>query len=132
MSGQDMRILMEMMDYSRQGWIIMNAKALFERPRSSLQQIMDEWSGDTMTVMVVSVESPSYGKPNMPRFVVGSSDKPYAEVSTTTPWTNDTGMGYRRGTVLTVENYFIFKDNQIVEQANNIGLNEKRPVWVFK
>lgn len=135
MSGQDMRILMEAMKRRfrpNPGWIIMNARALMERPRSSLQQIMDVWSGDTMTVMVVSVENPSYGKPNMPRFVVGSENQAYGDIGSTTPWTNDTGNGYRSGTSLIVENYFFIKKGQIVEQVNRIGENEKRSVWVFK
>lgn len=51
-------------------------------------------------------------------------------------WKQDTGGGYRRAPfgqeMCTVENIITLANGRVAKSVNSVGINEKRPLWVFK
>lgn len=106
-------------------WTIMNAKSVFDNKKVNIQDIMYFWNVSVMTIMVVK-------KGTIPTFVVGSAGE-YGNVGDKVGMTIDTGMGNRKtNTIITIENIIKFNHGKIIKSVNNIGLKEKRDVWVFK
>jgi len=48
-------------------------------------------------------------------------------------YTHDTGNGYKsRGEILVIHNQIVFRDGEIVDPGNGIGVDQKRRWWVMK
>lgn len=115
------------LDESVSQWIIMNAtKKVFGKIRLSLDEIIVNEYFNSGCIMIVNFD---HGKSV---FIYGSGQKPYGVVGETREFVQDTGQGYGRRGQLEIENFAVITDGEIITTANNIGLSEKRPLWVFK
>lgn len=119
----------------RGDWIVMPAtRALFNKNKVTMAEMVSDqgWGGD-MTIMVVKARKYTGTGNEVPVFIIGSGQHAYGEVGEGSGFTIDTGNGYGASGRVTVENYVMFdKDGNVVDKANDIGLNEKRPAWTFK
>lgn len=115
----------QMKDSAYRTWYIMSAtRVLWQKNKIALKEVHEQL--DTQCVMVVKRDGKKL-------FVSGAGEETYAPVGVTVPYIQDTGMGYGARGMIEVENYIIFDViGNIVEKANDIGIDEKRPIWVFK
>jgi hypothetical protein len=106
-------------------------RVLWGKNKVALKEIHEQL--DTQCVMVVRRGAYGAKDEGVRTFISGAGEESYAPVGARIPFIQDTGRGYGAQGVVYVENYIIFDIlGNIIEKANDIGLDEKRPVWVFK
>jgi len=111
----------------RAQWYLMNAKTLTGKQKVPITEVNKHW-----TICTVYVVRTRGGRP-----MFASSSGPMAyKVGDSVSWINDTGMGHRSPgyahDTVTIENVVSYRGGDITLQENNIGMDEKRPLWVFK
>jgi hypothetical protein len=107
-------------------WVIMGASAWISG-KPSIKKIVEENAGKA-TIMVVERD----GKKT---FVLGagySGNGGYGNVGEEKTYIKDTGNGYGGTGYIKIENYITIDEKGIVDPGNGIGVNEKRPLYVFK
>lgn len=111
-------------------WIIMNASGWAGRTKMSVEDIIKLNDTDAKYSIIVAEKEEGFGKPWKKVFVLGYGSADGYEGETT--YIVDTGRGFGgRGRIRT-ENYITIENSEIVDRANDIGLNERRSFWVFK
>ena len=104
-------------------WYIMNAACLFDGKSATLEDIKKVWGNGT----VIAV---TRGKTKM--FVCGAQGDYEVKIGEQVNYCIDTGMGTRNtADLLTVENVINYNES-CTSKVNDVGMNEKRRVWVFK
>lgn len=115
--------LLEYIDRKNSSAILPASRALEHGNKSSLDQIGQEWNGK-MTVLAVADGD---GKK---KFVSGSGHGHYHNVGDTFRAHHDQtrqDLGYHK-----VENVIHIDGGKVVHKENDIGVNEKRPLSVYK
>lgn len=117
-------------------WYLMNAYALTEQRKSSIMEVARHWVKATVYVVETT------GGREM--FACSAGGGGYGEVGDMVDWVQDTGNGLKnpnwKHSHLIIENIVQFDRYRvtnydtigIVNKVNNIGLDSKRPIWVFK
>lgn len=110
---------------------IMNADCLFDGKAATIEDTIGMWEDETI---LVAQRERGYNRYS--RIFVSGSDceESYGvKAGDHASYTQDTGMGYRnRDKHLKIENTILIQGGKIVHKDNDIGLNEKRRVWVMK
>lgn len=104
--------------------ILPASSALGHGSKSSLEQIGKTWNDSKMTVMAVKT---SEGKK---KFISGSGHTDYHKIGDTFRAHHD--QTWRDLGNHTVENIIRLDKGKVVHQENDIGVNEKRPLSVYK
>ncbi len=120
--------------YGRSDFYIMNATGknnLFPTKRT-IEKAKEEWADYGQTVLVAQRHY-GYGK-KVPLFIFGSGTSGYnCKAGDRKCYTQDTGNGYKYdGERLTIENVVVIDKQGSIDSQNNIGLDEKRNIWVMK
>ena len=103
-------------------WYIMSARTwIGDKP--SINKIIEENNSEG-TIMAVD-------KMGVKTFILGTKGN-YGNVGDTKFFNIDTGNGYKDGGYCKIENIINIDKENITSSINNIGLNEKRVLWVFK
>lgn len=110
---------------------IMNADCLFDGKAATIDDTIDQWADES-----ILVARREYGNGNYARIFISGADcdSGYGVKAGDHDWyTQDTGMGYRnQGKGLEIENVILIRKGKIVKKDNDVGLDEKRRVWVMK
>lgn len=114
---------------SHQGtWYLMSAFALTEKRRAPITEVGVHWTDSTVYV----VKSASGKK----LFAVSCGADGTTQVGDTARFVKDTGNGHQfpkyEDSHLTIENVVSFKSGAVASSINQIGLDEKRAIHVFK
>lgn len=112
---------------------IMSAGSLVNDKAVTLEQAHATWQGDKGTIIVAKRATKSWGDSFSKIFIHGAAGDYGVNPGDKVKYTQDTGLGYKcQGFDLIVENVIHIDENDDVNAANDIGLNEKRRLWVFK
>lgn len=106
---------------SATGWI--NGKP-------SIERIIKE-NNHEGTIMVVRRLDEAYNAKEVPIFVLGAGGN-YGVIGEKVSFLQDTGNGYGKCGDCIIENIITISKDSIDDPGNEIGLREKRPLWVFK
>lgn len=113
-------------------------KYLFtRRAKVSIEEIVEREkslvSGYPTIIMVIKMIT-GYEQKIRTLFVSGSGSKLDSDgkPGDRYQFTQDTGHGHGMTGQIEIENAFLIVDGKITEQYNDIGLDSKRPLWVFK
>lgn len=104
-------------------WVIMGASAWISG-KPSVNKIIKENASES-TIMVVERDGKKV-------FVLGSGFGGYGNIGEEKTYIKDTGMGYGGSGYIKIENYITIDEKGIVDPGNGIGVEEKRPLYVFK
>jgi len=104
---------------------------LFSAPRS-IKSAYKEWDGYEQTVLVAQRQY-GYGKSSSIH-IFGSGNSGYdCKAGDNKCYTQDTGNGHRNdGERLVIENVITIDKAGNMTAENDVGLNERRSVWVMK
>lgn len=115
-------------------WYLMSAYALTGKKRAPITEVFKHW--DEGTVFVVTTGS---GKK---MFASSCCTEDNYTVGSKVVWTKDTGFGHVKPSwdncELTIENIIVHGkclvtgEHTIVKKENNVGLDDSRPIYVFK
>ena len=105
-------------------WVIMGASSWIPG-KPSVNKIIEENASDKATIMVVQ-------RDDKKAFVLGSGVGGYGEAGEEKTYIKDTGNGYGGTGYIKIENYITVDEKGIVDPGNGIGVDEKRPLYVFK
>ena len=110
---------------------IMSAKNhITPTSKPNIEAIIEANNSGKLTIYVAQRE---YAFQKFSALFITSSGINTKDKACQTTYTQDTGNGYRnRGKLLTIENVIHVKDGKIVHHENDIGLTEKRSLWVCK
>lgn len=98
--------------------------------KPNIEAIIEANNSSNVTIYVAQRE---YRFQKFAALFISSSGINTEDKACQTTYTQDTGNGYRnRGKLLTIENVIHVKDGKIVYHENDIGLTEKRSLWVCK
>jgi len=111
-------------------WYIMNARAWI--PGRKTPETIFDTDGDYDSTMVVALKD---GK--TPVFILGSGKSNYyGKPGETERYIIDTGNGLRNPPYdspgIKIQNLIVRSKGGDIDEGNGIGMNEKRPLWVFK
>lgn len=105
-------------------WVIMGASAWIPG-KPSVEKIAIENASDKATIMVVQ-------RDDKKAFILGSGISGYGNIGEEMRYIRDTGNGYGADGLILIENIIIINSKGVVDPGNGIGVNEKRPLYVFK
>jgi len=120
----------------RYDFYIMNASCLFDKKATDIPNIIQQWEGDDMTIMVCRREY-AYDKFST-IFVVGSgnSKNDYVDSKASLPhltdYVQDTGNGYGARGSIYIDNVIRVFKNGIIKPRNMLGFGKKHRCWVMK
>jgi hypothetical protein len=103
-------------------WAIMGASSWIGG-RPSIEKIIKE-NKSKGTIMVVKKEGKDV-------FILGATGT-YGEIGENVSYVRDTGRGYGQTGACEIQNIIQIDENEIIDEGNGIGVNEKRSLWVFK
>ncbi len=113
---------------------IMNASSWIPG-RNTPEQLVEKIRGDGWTkgtLLAVTVVSLGPLDKVKSMFILGSSGN-YGKVGTRLSYMIDTGMGYRHtDKLLKIENIIQIDAKGKLKAVNDVGMSEKRQLWVFK
>ena len=110
---------------------IMSAGCLVDNKTVNIQDAHKTWEGTSGTILVAKRQR-SWDKYSK-IFIHGAPGNYGVQSDTKTMYTQDTGMGYKcRNHRLIVENVIHIDEEGNITSENDIGLNEKRRLWVMK
>lgn len=110
-------------------WVIMSAWSWISGRKTPAEFV--KASGDyDMTIMVATLIT-GYPETSKKVFVMGSRGG-YGEIGATMPYVVDTGRGYSATGRALIENAITVDAEGNLTGINDVGMNEKRPLWVFK
>jgi hypothetical protein len=96
------------------------------------------WIGGKPTIEKIIKENDSESvitvakKDGQEIFILGSGNAPYGEDGSFHTYKLDTGNGYRGGGRIEIQNSIIIDNEKVLDGGNEIGLHEKRTLYVFK
>ena len=107
---------------------IMNASCLFDNKAATIEDTVEQWNDETI-IVARREHCKGYSK----IFISGSQGDQGVKADDSVYYTQDTGMGHTNiGKNLMIENVIQIVKGKVVKKNNDIGLDEKRRVWVMK
>ena len=107
---------------SKNTWYIMSAYGWING-RPSIEKIIKE--NDSNGTIIVAKRD------GVKTFILGSRGD-YGKIGQQVHYIQDTGNGYGKEGYCEIENIITIDKEKIINPGNEIGLNEKRTLWVFK
>jgi hypothetical protein len=109
-------------------WVIMGANNWISG-KPTIEKIIKE-NNYNGTIMIVKRVFDCNDKEVL-IFVLGAPGD-YGKIGKKVSFVQDTGRGYGKTGHCIIENIIKISDSEIIDEGNGIGVNEKRPLWVFK
>ena len=110
-------------------WVIMSASSWI-KGRPSIDKIIDNNKGEA-TIMVVEKYNSINSDKSTKCFILGANGH-YGKVGDTVTFTTDTGRRQSGLGMCVIQNIIKINKDEIVSYGNNIGVDDKRSLYVFK